>query len=69
MYHFCNEIKSQHHFLDVMKLLSLEFGYFAHCGSSLTLPTHRYHKNGGFYSVTGELFVIDCQDLGQVGWI
>ena len=30
-----------------MKLLSLKFGYFAHCGSALTLRTHRYHKNRG----------------------
>jgi hypothetical protein len=42
------------------------FGYFAHCGSTLTLPTHRYHKNRGVYDVAGLLFAIDCRDFGQV---
>jgi hypothetical protein len=42
------------------------FGYFAHCGSTLTLPTHRYHKNRGVYDVAGLLFAVDCRDFGQV---
>jgi hypothetical protein len=35
----------------------------------VTLPTHRYHKNrGSMMSLLGEpLFVIDCQDISQVG--
>jgi hypothetical protein len=28
-----------------MKLLTLKFGYYGHCGSALMLPTHRDHKN------------------------
>jgi hypothetical protein len=48
-----------------MKLLTLEFGYFAHCGSTLTLPTHRYHNNRGLWCC----WRADCQDLGRVGHI
>jgi hypothetical protein len=34
-------------FSDLTKLLTHGFGYSAHCGSALTLSTHRYHKNRG----------------------
>jgi hypothetical protein len=48
------------------KLLTLKFGYFDHCGSTLTLPTHWHHKNRESMSNVGarELFAIGCRDLG-----
>jgi hypothetical protein len=61
--HFHNKIKSKIGFLDVTKLLSLKFGYFAHCGSALTLPTHRYKNKGSMMSLesclqlTAKIFV------------
>jgi hypothetical protein len=30
-----------------MKLIMNRFGYFVHCDSALTLPTHKCHKNWG----------------------
>ena len=47
MYHFRDEIKFQNRFFGSHEASNTEFGYFGHCGSALTLPTHRYHKNRG----------------------
>jgi hypothetical protein len=74
LYHFCDGLKFQNWFLDFTKLLThgciwiLSQPLAWLCGSALTLPTHRYHKNM-VYDVIGELFAIDCQDLIQVGCI
>jgi hypothetical protein len=44
---FVTDQNSKIGFLDLTKLLSLQFGYFTHCDTALTLWTHRYHKNRG----------------------
>jgi hypothetical protein len=65
LYHFCNGLNSKIDFLDVTKLLTLKFEYFAHCGQlRLDLPTDRYHKNRGSMmslesclQLTAEIFI------------
>jgi hypothetical protein len=79
MYQFCDRLKLQNWFFGCHKTSNTQIGILCHCGSALTLPTCRYHKNKGSImllesclQLTAKILVksvIFAESLWQFVWI